>query len=259
MRLKCRSGEFPLIFLVSGLLILMVLSGCGSNENAALQVAVAANFIAPAERLAKEFEKLHSIKVSIIPGSTGKLYAQIENGAPFDLFLAADVRRPELLDNEGLGVSGTRFTYAIGQLALWSPTRNYVEEAGSVLSSGTYEHLSIANPDLAPYGIAAEQVLRYMGLWDSLESKLVRGENISQALQFVSNGSAQLGFISRSQLPGHGSQWLVPSELHDPIEQQAIIIKATEKLQEAQIFIEYLQGKDARTLIESYGYRTPDS
>ena len=236
---------------------LMLLS-CGSESSEALNVAVASNFVAPAEALAKEFEATHEIKVSIIPGSTGKLYAQIENGAPFDIFLAADVRRPELLASSGLGIADSRFTYAIGELVLYSPDAGYIGANGKVLESGSFEHLAIANPELAPYGMAAEQVLKGMGLWDQLQPKLVRGENISQTLQFVSNGNAQLGFIAHSQLPDGGSSWLIPSDLHDPIEQQAIIISATERMDDARAFVQYLQNESAKQLIESFGYRTPD-
>ena len=160
-------------------------------------------------------------------GSTGKLYAQIKNGAPFDVFFAADVKRPRLLEEDGLGLPGSRFTYAIGKLVLWSLKAAYVDDRGEVIEEGDFRHLALANPRLAPYGMAARQVLQRLDLWDRLAPRMVRGESAGQTYQFVASGSAELGFVARSQVtrpetPLPGSFWTVPEALHDPIDQQAV-------------------------------------
>ena len=165
-----------------------------------LRVAVASNFRVAAEVLAHDFEQSHGVRVILIPGSTGKHYAQIFNGAPVDVFLAADARRPKLLEDAALGVPGSRFTYAVGRLALWSPGADKKGIDERTLSRNSFRFLAIANPGLAPYGAAAQSMLKATGTWDDVEGRLVMGENVSQAYQFVATGNADLGFVSLSQL-----------------------------------------------------------
>lgn len=231
------------------------------SETAAAQivrVAVATNFRQAALALKANFEAAHQARLVFAFGSTGKHYAQIKNGAPFDIFLAADVRRPALLETEKLAVSGTRFTYAFGRLVLWSAQPKYVDAEGRVLVDGEFRHLAIANPKLAPYGAAARETLTSLGLWESLQDRLVRGENIGQAHQYVVSGNAELGLLALSQVrdPGGripGSHWPVPQTLHEPIEQQAILLGENPL---AGSFLDFLKSGEARSVIESYGYDT---
>ncbi|MCW8884383.1 MAG: molybdate ABC transporter substrate-binding protein [Motiliproteus sp.] len=239
------------------ILLPFLLLGSIEAQAEQIRVAVASNFTHAAKALAKDFEAHSGHQVQLIFGSTGKHYAQIKNGAPFDLFLAADKRRPELLESEGQAI-GNRITYAIGQLVLWSPKADYVDNVGKVLDGDTFKRLAIANPRLAPYGKAAQQVLQSRQLWRPLLRSMVRGENIAQAYQYVKSGNTQLGFVAYSQLqnPGQaieGSYWRVPAELHDPIEQQAVLLKDGAG---AQAFFSYLSSEPAKTLIRSHGYRT---
>lgn len=224
-----------------------------------VHVAVASNFADAITEIARRFERQSGRKVVLSFGSTGKHYAQIKNGAPFDLFLSADAQRPKLLETDGAGVAGTRFTYAIGRVVLWSPAGGLVDGAGAVLRSGGFDHLAIANPRLAPYGAASQQVLEALGLWDELQSRIVRGENIGQTLQFVRSGSAELGFVALSQItrPGRtprGSYWEPPQSLYTPIEQQAVLLKDSAP---ARAFVDYLRGDEAAKIIRGYGYRLP--
>jgi molybdate transport system substrate-binding protein len=224
---------------------------------AAATIAVAANFADPAMALAERFEAATGHDLVLVFGSTGKLYAQIRNGAPFDALLAADVERPRRLEAEGAAVAGTRFTYAVGTLVLWSPREGLVDAGGAVLRDGGYRFVAIANPDLAPYGAAARQVLERLGLWSALRPRLVRGESIGQAFQFVSTGNAELGFVALSQLDGSrrsrsGSRWVVPGEMHEPIEQQAVRLSDHPA---AVAFLEFIRSEPARSLIAAYGYR----
>ena len=194
--------------------ITLVTSGFASADE--VQVAVAANFTAPMKMIAAEFEKDSGHKVQLSFGSTGKLYAQIKNGAPFEVMLAADEKTPAKLEKEGAGVAGSRFTYAIGKLVLWSPKPGYVDEKGEVLAKGDFKHVSIANPKLAPYGVAAIETLTALKLLESIEPKLVQGENIAQTHQFVATGNAELGFVALSQVMkggkiSEGSAWVIPS------------------------------------------------
>jgi molybdate transport system substrate-binding protein len=244
----------------SALFLLLAVSLVASPVVAGtLRVAVASNFAATLQDLAQAFEKQTGHRVLVAPGSTGKHYAQIRHGAPFDLFFAADSRRPKLLETAGLAVAGSRFTYARGRVVLWSPRPGYVDTAGEVLTSDTYRHLAIANPKLAPYGVAAREVLERRGLWAALQSRLVRGENIAQTYQFVKSGNAELGFVARSQIqrPGKGpagSWWLVPETAYTPIDQQ--VIQLSEKAV-AGDFLRYVQSDAARAIIRGYGYATP--
>jgi molybdate transport system substrate-binding protein len=192
-------------------------------------------------------------------GATGAFYAQIRNGAPFQVFLAADAKTPERLEQEGLAVAGTRFTYATGQLALWSAAPGRVDAQGEVLRGASFERLAIANPKLAPYGAAAMQTLDKLGLLPALQGKLVQGENIAQTFQFVASGNAALGFVALSQVrarePGaRGSAWLVPAELHEPIRQDAVLLAAGRENAAATALLLFLRGESARAVIREFGY-----
>ena len=225
-----------------------------------IRVAVASNFRQAMNVVADRFEDTSGHTVTLIPGSTGKHYAQIVNGAPFDAFFAADAERPRALEAEKRIVPGSRFTYAIGKLVLWSAAERLVDPAGEILQSGSFDHLAIANPELAPYGEAARQVLQALGLWEELGSRLVRGENIGQTFQFVVTGNAELGFVARSQLymPKHefrGSAWEPSQTLYDPIQQQAVLLRDTPV---GRDFMVFMRGEEARALIRAYGYDVPD-
>ena len=224
-----------------------------------VQVAVAANFTAPIQAIANDFEKDTGHKLIAAYGATGQFYTQIKNGAPFEVFLAADDSTPEKLEKEGETVPGSRFTYAVGTLALWSAKDGYVDPEGQVLKEGTYQHLAIANPKAAPYGLAATQVLEKMGLTEKVKDKLVEGQNITQAYQFVSTGNAQLGFVALSQIYkdgkiSSGSAWIIPEALHDPIKQDAVILKKGANNPAAKALTEYLKGPKAAAIIKSFGY-----
>lgn len=224
-----------------------------------VQVAVAANFTAPLQAIASEFEKDtgHSVLASF--GATGQLYAQIQHGAPFEVLLSADDSTPAKLDSEGLGVSGSRFTYAIGSLVLWSAAPGYLDGSDAALKANQYRHLAIADPKTAPYGLAATQVLDKLGLTEAVQGKLVTGQSIAKALHFIATGNAELGFVALSQVYqdgqlSSGSAWIVPAELHSPIKQDALILKQGEHNPAAAAFIDYLKGGKAAAIIQSYGY-----
>lgn len=225
-----------------------------------VQVAVAANFTAPLQAIAAEFEKDTGHTVVASFGATGQLYAQIQNGAPFEVFLSADDSTPAKLENEGLGVDGSRFTYAIGSLVLWSANPNYLDGSDAVLKANQYKHLAIANPKAAPYGLAATEVLDKLGLSEAVKGKLVEGQNITQAQQFIATGNAELGFVALSQVYKDGqltsgSAWMVPAEMHTPILQDALILKTGEANPAAAALTEYLKGAKAAEIIKSYGYQ----
>jgi molybdate transport system substrate-binding protein len=224
-----------------------------------VNVAVAANFTAPMQKIATDFEQATGHKAQLAFGSTGKFYAQIRNGAPFDVLLAADDETPARLEKEGYAVSGSRFTYAIGQLALWSARPGYVDDKGDVLKKSAFEHLAIANPKLAPYGAAAVESLGKLGLLGSVESKFVQGENIAQTFQFVSSGNAELGFVALSQIYEDGklkggSAWRVPSNLHAPIRQDAVILVRGKDNPAALALMKHLKEDKARAIIKAHGY-----
>lgn len=222
------------------------------------QIAVAANFASPAQKIAVEFEKQTGHKAVVSTGSTGKFYAQIVNGAPFDILLAADDETPAKLEKENQSISGTRFTYAIGKLVLWSAKAEFVDNKGEVLSRSNFNHLSIANPKVAPYGAAAVETLKALGLHDKLQTKLVMGENIAQAHQFVATGNAELGFVAYSQIIKdgkiEGSAWVVPEKLYSPIRQDAALLNKGKDNKAAIAFVEFLKSTKARDIIRSYGY-----
>jgi molybdate transport system substrate-binding protein len=224
-----------------------------------VQVAVAANFTAPIKEIASAFEKDTGHKLVASFGPTGGFYAQIHNGAPFEVLLSADDGTPQKLEEEGAGVPGSRFTYAIGKLVLWSARPDYVDGRGEVLRQGGFRHLAIANPKTAPYGLAATQVLDKLGLRATLAPKLVEGANIAQAHQFVATGNAELGFVALSQVYKDGritggSAWLVPAELHEPIRQDALILAKGKDNPAARALVDYLKGPQAAAVIRAYGY-----
>lgn len=240
------------------LLLCALALAAGSARASEVRVAVAANFTAAASEIARAFEAATGHRVLLVSGSTGKHFAQIRSGAPFDLLLAADVERPRRLEEEGPGIAGSRFTYARGRLVLWSPRAGFVDPQGSILARGGFRHLAIANPRLAPYGAAARQVLESLELWEELERKTVRGESVAQALHFVVSGNAELGFLAASQLAPEqrrqGSLWVVPEALHSPIEQQAVMVRDTAT---ARRFLEFLRGDLAREIIRAHDYEAP--
>jgi molybdate transport system substrate-binding protein len=227
-----------------------------SAQAAEVRLAVAANFSDTARQIADRFEARSGHRVVISAGSSGQLFAQIRQGAPFDVFLSADSERPARAEAEGLGVKGTRFTYATGRLVLWSRTPGLVDPQGRVLAKGRFQHLAVADPASAPYGRAAMEVLTRRKLTARLTPYLVTGSSIAQTLQFVRTGSAELGFIALSQaksLQG-GSRWLVPATDHSPIDQQAILLTHAADRAAAAAFLKFLKGPEARRMIIANGY-----
>jgi len=227
-----------------------------------VSVAVAANFSAPMERIAALFQQDsgHTLKVSF--GSSGKFYAQIKAGAPFDVFLSADEKNPQLLEDGGLAAKGSRFVYALGKLVLWSAKPGYVDAKGAVLGKGDYGKIAYADPRLAPYGVAAQEALQKMKLWDKVQGKLVTGESIGQTYQFAASGNAELAFIALSQVTkdgkvSEGSYWLVPAEMYSPIRQSAVQLTEAKDKAAAQAFLKFLQSEKAKAVMRSFGYELP--
>ncbi len=236
-----------------GLVVALVL--CRPSSADGVTVAVASNFRETAQVLAAEFERRSGHRVRLAFGSTGRHYAQIVHGAPFAVFLAADDERPARLEREGRAVAGSRFTYALGRLVLWSPRPGRVDGAGRVLEEGGFRRLALANPRLAPYGRAAREVLRRRGLWRRLRPRLVMGENVAQALQFVHSGNAGLGFVALAQVrDAGGSRWEVPAQEYTPIRQQAVLL---EERPAARGFLEFLRSPAGRDIIRAHGYHLP--
>ncbi|MEW6460094.1 molybdate ABC transporter substrate-binding protein [Pseudomonas sp. BMW13] len=240
-------------------LLVLGLVFAGSTLADEVKVAVAANFTAPMQAIAPGFEKATGHKLVAAFGATGQFYAQIRNGAPFEVFLAADDSTPGKLESEGLTVEGSRFTYAVGGLVLWSAAADYLDGSAAALKAGQFKHLSIANPKAAPYGLAATQVLDKLGLSEALRGKLVEGQNITQAHQFVSSGNAELGFVALSQVYkdgkiSSGSAWIVPGDMYEPIKQDAVILKPGANNPAASALVDYLKGPEAARIIESFGY-----
>lgn len=224
-----------------------------------VQVAVAANFTAPMKLIAEEFEKDTGHKAVLTFGATGKFFAQITNGASFDVFLAADDETPARLEKEGAAVAGSRFTYASGRLVLWSAQPGVVDDQGEVLKVGIFKHLAIAAPKLAPYGAAAMETMTKLGLLENLQPKLVQGESIGQTYSFISTGNAELGFIALSQvLEGgkikSGSAWIVPENLHRPIRQDAVLLTRAKDSKAAAQLLAFLKTDKAKVAIRSFGY-----
>lgn len=226
-----------------------------------VSVAVAANFTVPLQKIAAEFEKDTGHKVAAAFGSTGKFYAQIKNGAPFELLLAADDETPAKLIKENAAVAGSQFSYAIGKLVLWSAKPAIVDGAGEVLKNGGFDHLALANPKVAPYGAAAVEVMKALGVNDALQPKIVTGESITQTYQFISSGNALLGFVALSQVLKdgkiEGSSWVVPAKLYTPIRQDAVILEKGKGKPAAEALMKYLKSDKAKAVIASFGYELP--
>lgn len=224
-----------------------------------VSVAVASNFTAPMKIIAQAFERDTGHKAILSFGATGQFYAQIKNGAPFAVLLAADDETPAKLEKEGFGVAGTRFTYAVGKVVLWSKKSGFVDDKGEVLRSDTFTKIAIANPKLAPYGLAAMQVLRRLDVSARVTPKIVEASNIGQAFQFVSSGNAALGFVALSQVFENGkikdgSGWIVPSTMYDPIKQDAVLLANARANVAAHALMQYLRSDKAKEIILSYGY-----
>jgi molybdate transport system substrate-binding protein len=252
--------NLPLAFRLAAATLLMLGASLASRA-AEVQVAVAANFFAPMKAIAAEFEKATGHKAVLSSGATGKFYAQIQSGAPFDIFLAADDETPARLDKENSTVAGSRFTYATGKLALWSAKPGLVDAKGEVLRSAKFAHLALAAPKLAPYGAAAVETLTRLGLLAQLEPRFVQGESIGQAFSFVSTGNAELGFVALSQVWENGklksgSAWIVPAELHSPIRQDAVLLARGKDNAAAAALMAYLKSDAAKAVIRSFGYDT---
>jgi molybdate transport system substrate-binding protein len=238
--------------------LLLIAGGSVADD---VRVAVASNFAETLKIIAERFERDTGHRIIRIIGSTGKHYAQIRNGAPFDAFFAADVERPALLEQQGAAAPGSRFTYALGKLVLWSPQLDYVDAEGKLLADEKIRHLAIANPKLAPYGRAAQQVLQSRGVWRSFQGRLVQGENIGQTFQFVKSGNLALGFVAFSQLkrPGQsieGSLWEVPQSLYSPIAQQAVLLREDQATRD---FLAFVRTEESLQTIRDFGYGTPNA
>ncbi|MGQ0557548.1 MAG: molybdate ABC transporter substrate-binding protein [Nitrospiraceae bacterium] len=221
-------------------------------------VAVAANFVPPFREIAIEFEHATGHQLQVAGGSSGNFYSQIKNGAPFDVFFSADMERPQKLEDEGLGVKDSRFTYAIGRLVLWSPNADLIK-GEETLRSKNYKRLAMANPKTAPYGVAAMQAMQKLELWDSLQPHIVMGESLGQTMGFIESGNAPLGFVAFSQIMdpkirGKGSRWDVPTNLHEPIKQDVILLTKGKDNPAAKALLEFMGGPQATKIIHYYGY-----
>jgi molybdate transport system substrate-binding protein len=249
------TAVFQLVFriLIAAVTALIVPLPAHAGET---QVAVAANFTEPAKEIAASFRRTTGHVAILSFGSSGAFYTQLSHGAPFEVFLSADAERPAKAEREGLAVPHSRFTYAVGRLMLYSATPGLVDAKGTVLRRGDFAHIAIADPLAAPYGGAAEQAMRKLGVYPALAPKIVKGSSITQAYQFVATGAAELGFVAASQViavPG-GSRWTVPKTLHAPIDQQAVLLKTGAKNPAALAFIKFLRTPGAAAIIRRYGY-----
>jgi len=254
-----KSRHFNLWKLVA---VISLVTQVNSVKAGEVNAAVAANFTVPAQQIAALFEKETGNTVKLSFGSSGKFYSQIKEGAPFDVFLAADEKNPKLLEQEGLAVANSRFVYALGKLVLWSAKPGFVDDKGAVLNKGSYNKLSYADPKLAPYGLAAQETLQKLELWDKVQSQLVTGESITQTYQFAATGNAELAFIALSQVTKdgkvtEGSWWLVPENLYTPIKQSAIQLSSAKDKKASQAFLSFLKSEKAAAIIRSFGYELP--
>ncbi len=245
--------------LVRALLLLAIFPLPFFSRADVIQAAVAANFSLPMKAIAAQFEKDSGHVVASTMGATGKFYAQIKSGAPFDVFLSADDETPARLVKEGDAVANTRFTYAIGRLVLWSAKAGFVDRDGDVLKTGRFSHIALASPKLAPYGVAAIEAVKQLGLLSALEPKFVVGESLGQTYTFVETGNAELGFVGLAQVIDNGkirsgSGWIVPSTLHRPIIQDAVLLKHGKDNMAAAALLNYLKSEKAKALIRAYGY-----
>lgn len=252
------------ISLRGSIAVIMVLCGLSSSPVRAgeASVAVASDFAVPMERIAAIFQKESGYTVKVSTGASGKLYAQIKGGAPFDVFLSADEEMPKQLMQDGLAVSGSRFVYAIGRLVLWSLQDGLVDEKGAVLNRGNFNMLAIANPRFSPYGVAAKETLTKLTMWNSIQEKLAKGENVTQTYQLAATEKADLAFIALSQVMREGkvtagSWWLVPAEMHKPIRQSAVLLSGAKDQAAAKAFLAFLRSEKARAVIRGFGYELP--
>lgn len=261
-------GRLGLSLLVGVLLMIAPLSSStAAQSDGELTVAVAANFTRAMEAIERRFEADTGGAVTSVVASTGTLYAQITNGAPVDAFFAADVERPRQLAEDDAIVEGSRFTYAIGRPVLWSVDEAMIDSSGEVLETGEFRRLAMANPSLAPYGEAARQIMIERGVWDELQSqnKIVFGQNVNQAHQFIQSGNADLGFVALSQVIDpdsgevEGSHWRPPETLYDPVKQQAVILERTEQRALAQSFMDFVRSTAGTEIIETFGYAVPEA
>lgn len=223
------------------------------------RVAVASNFVEPAKQIAAAFEKSSGHKLTLSFGATGQFYAQIANGAPFDVLVSADMATPAKAIAEGHAVGGTSFTYAVGRIVLYSASHD-VSSGDVALRAGNFAKLAIANPATAPYGVAAKETLQSLGLTDQVSAKLVQGNNIAQTFQFVDTGNAEVGFVALSQViaSNKGSRWVVPQQLYAPIAQDAVLLKPGAANDAAKAFLAFLQASASRAVITSFGYGLAD-
>ena len=240
-------------------LALWVVLVCGQAHGAEVRVAVAANFAAPMQRIASAFARDTGHTAVLSVGSTGKFYAQIINGAPFQVLLSADTETPARLEREGLAVTGSRFTYAVGRLVLWSKDPALVDSTGSVLRKVVNGRIAVADPKLAPYGAAARETMQQLGLLSAVQAKLVQGESIGQAYHFVASSNAAMGFVALSQVMVdarlmEGSAWIVPAHLHAPLRQDAVLLNAGKTNSAATALLAYLRSDTARAMMRGYGY-----
>lgn len=229
---------------------------------AEISAAVAANFAAPMERIAALFHKESGHTVKIIPAASGKLYAQIKGAAPFDVFLSADEELPKRLLQEGLAASGSRFVYATGRLVLWSVQPGLVDDKGAVLNTGKFEKLAYANPVVSPYGIATRETLTKLTMWNAMQKKLKKADDVTQAHRLAASESADMAFIALSQVMrdgkvATGSWWIVPPELHNPIRQSAVLLSGAKEPAAAQALLTFLKSDKARAVMRGFGYETP--
>lgn len=243
---------------LAALILAWALAACVRADE--VQVAVASNFLAPMQRIAAAFERDSGHRARLSAGASGRLYAQIVNGAPYELLLSADAEIPARLEAQGLAVAGSRFTYAVGRLALWSARPGFVDARGEVLRGAGFRHLALANPRSAPYGAAATQVLERLGVAEALRSRIVLGESVAQVQQFVASGNAEIGFVALAQvwrdgaLKPEGSAWIVPETLHEKIRQDAVLLERGRDRPAARALLAYLQGDTARAIVRSQGY-----
>ena len=232
-----------------------------SNAQAAeIKVAVASNFVNVLKEIAVEFQKDAGHQLAITPGATGKFYAQINNGAPFDVFLSADDETPRKLAQEGKAIASSQFTYAIGRLALWSPNPEMVDKNADILKTDKFKFIAIANAKVAPYGQAAVQTMQKLGVLTKIEPRVVQGESIAQTYQFVSTGNAQLGFVALSQIFENekikmGSAWIVPEEMHEQLKQDAVVLQSCKHMSACQALMDYLKSEKIKKMMASYGYK----
>ncbi len=247
------------VLLLALALVGVACSGGDASGHRPVRVAMAGNVAAPGAELVRRFTATTGFAVETSLGATGQLYAQIESGAPYDVFLAADAERPRLLESSGWAVRGSRFPYAIGRLVLYAPTWDSVAEGDLERRHESIQHLAIANPRTAPYGVAARETLAQLGFWDRLQPRIIRGENVGQAFQFVESRAAEAGLVALSQVitKGRHRYWVVPADLHEQIRQEAVLLRRAADHPGARAFVEFLRGDEARATLSAFGYTLP--